>query len=119
METAARGIITIDERGVVESINPAACRLFGYQPEEVVGRNVSRLMPSPAVATRDERLIECNREMNRLANELNAAIRKFNDLATNYNAVVKDLNDLRARMSQSQTGNPAQPAGKPETQRPQ
>ena len=47
LETAVEGIITIDEGGVVESLNPAACRIFGYSPEEIVGRNVSVLMPSP------------------------------------------------------------------------
>ena len=47
VEMAVEGIITIDERGMVESMNPAACRIFGFQPEEVVGRNVSMLMPSP------------------------------------------------------------------------
>ena len=47
LETAVEGIITIDERGVVESMNRAAEKIFGYTAAEVVGRNVSILMPSP------------------------------------------------------------------------
>ena len=47
METAVEGIITMDEGGIVELLNPAACRIFGYQPEEIIGRNVKLLMPSP------------------------------------------------------------------------
>jgi len=47
IETAIDGIITIDERGCVETINPAACNLFQYTPAEVIGKNVSVLMPSP------------------------------------------------------------------------
>ncbi|MGH6928032.1 MAG: sensor histidine kinase [Dongiaceae bacterium] len=47
LETAPDAIIVIDERGIMESYSPAAERLFGYRPQDVMGRNVSMLMPSP------------------------------------------------------------------------
>jgi PAS domain S-box-containing protein len=47
LETAVEGIITIDERGIVESMNRAAEKAFGYQASEVIGKNVSMLMPNP------------------------------------------------------------------------
>src|SRR4051794_6146235 len=43
LETAADGIITIDEHGSVRSANPAAERLFGYRAEEMIGHNVNML----------------------------------------------------------------------------
>jgi two-component system sensor kinase FixL len=45
LETAADGIIIIDERGVVVTYNKACERLFGYSADEVIGRNVSMIMP--------------------------------------------------------------------------
>ncbi|MHA4895549.1 PAS domain-containing sensor histidine kinase [Pedobacter sp. PWIIR3] len=47
IESAIDGIITIDDRGLIESLNPAAQKLFGYSTEEVMGRNISILMPEP------------------------------------------------------------------------
>lgn len=45
VNTVVDGIITIDDRGTIESLNPAAARVFGYNPEEIAGRNVKTLMP--------------------------------------------------------------------------
>jgi len=53
IENAIDGIITIDRDGIVESINPAALKLFGYDAEEVIGNNVSMLMPEPDHSNHD------------------------------------------------------------------
>lgn len=47
IQNAIDGIVIISDRGLIESINPSACRLFQYEPEEVIGKNIAVLMPSP------------------------------------------------------------------------
>jgi PAS domain S-box-containing protein len=47
VNTVEEAIITIDAQGIVTDLNPAAARVFGYSPEEVIGRNVKVLMPEP------------------------------------------------------------------------
>jgi two-component system, chemotaxis family, CheB/CheR fusion protein len=44
LDTAAEGIITIDERGIIQSFNKAAAQMFGYKNNEIVGRHVDTLM---------------------------------------------------------------------------
>jgi PAS domain S-box-containing protein len=47
LETAVEGIITIDERGLIESFNPAAEKIFGYTARQAIGQNIKFLMPAP------------------------------------------------------------------------
>jgi PAS domain S-box-containing protein len=47
IESAVDGIVVIDSKGHVEAFNRGAERLFGYPASEVMGRNISILMPSP------------------------------------------------------------------------
>lgn len=53
LETAPDAIITIDATGIIQSFSHAAERLFGYVAGEVIGRNVSMLMPSPHAEAHD------------------------------------------------------------------
>jgi len=47
VNTAVDGIITILGDGVIESVNRSALEIFGYSQEELIGQNVSMLMPDP------------------------------------------------------------------------
>jgi PAS domain S-box-containing protein len=47
LDTVPEAMIVIDETGVVTSFSAAAAQLFGYDAEEVIGRNVRMLMPAP------------------------------------------------------------------------
>ena len=47
VDTAADGLITVNEQGIIESVNLAVGKLFGYRQAELVGRNVRLLMTDP------------------------------------------------------------------------
>ncbi|MEM8812149.1 MAG: PAS domain S-box protein [Pseudomonadota bacterium] len=44
LDSAVDAIITVDGSGIIESVNPAVTRLFQYEADELLGRNVSILM---------------------------------------------------------------------------
>ena len=67
VDTAVDAIITIDEHGIVERMNPSAQRLFGYTESQIAGRNVAQLMAPPHKALHD----------NYLANYLRTGDRKI------------------------------------------
>lgn len=56
LDAAPDAIITINAAGTMVSVNPATRELFGYSPSELLGRNVSILMPSPDREHHDEYL---------------------------------------------------------------
>lgn len=53
MNNALEGIVSIDGEGLITAFNPAAAAIFGYSPEEVLGRPISILVPSPHAEQHD------------------------------------------------------------------
>jgi PAS domain S-box-containing protein len=53
LETLVDGLITIDEAGMIESVNPSAQRLFMYEATEILGKNIRILMPEPHHSNHD------------------------------------------------------------------
>jgi diguanylate cyclase (GGDEF)-like protein/PAS domain S-box-containing protein len=49
------GVITINKHGLIESVNKAACGIFGYAPDEMMGVNVSLLSPESETERGDHR----------------------------------------------------------------
>lgn len=52
--TATEGIVTIDQRGRILTMNSAAERMFGWSADEILGRNVALLMPQPYRGEHDD-----------------------------------------------------------------
>lgn len=52
-DNAVEGFVVVDAAGTIETFNPAAEKIFGYRAAEVIGRNVSMLMPEPYRSAHD------------------------------------------------------------------
>jgi PAS domain S-box-containing protein len=74
------GIIIIDEKGIIEKLNPSAERLFGYSAEELTGYSINALMPEP----------DRNRHDSYLARYLNSGKAKILDTRREVNGLRKD-----------------------------
>lgn len=55
--SSGEGIITINAKGIIETVNPKGAQLFGYTVEELIGMNVSVLVPAPEKYRHDDYVI--------------------------------------------------------------
>lgn len=58
------GVITINTKGTIQSFNKAACRIFGYEPHEIMGSDVTVLMPPHFKHQHDKFLKNHNNSLN-------------------------------------------------------
>lgn len=74
LESAVAAILAIDSSGRIQSVNPAAERMFGYSADEMMGQPINMLMPEPYqsqhdsylrrhLATGEKRIIGIGREV--------------------------------------------------------
>lgn len=92
IENAIEGIITIDERGIVETINPSALALFGYEADEVIGKNIHFLMPEPYKSAHDGFIF----------NYLSTGIKKIIGIGREVKGLRKDGTTFPFRLSVSE-----------------
>jgi two-component system, LuxR family, sensor kinase FixL len=111
-ESAVDGIITIDQKSIIDSVNPAASRLFGYEENELVGKKVTVLMPEPHhtdhdsyisnyLQTGEAKIIGIGREVNGLRKDgvqfpfrLSVGEMKIGENSM-FTAVIHDLTELK------------------------
>jgi PAS domain S-box-containing protein len=60
IENILDGMITLDESGVIRSMNPAAEEMFGCRDNEMVGQNFTRLVPKRYEGEHDDKPVVCN-----------------------------------------------------------
>ena len=111
------GVITIGADGLVQSMNQAACAMFGYARDEVLGRNVSLLMPQPHQShhdgylkryldTGEARMIGMPREMEAMHKDgsmipVSVAVSKMEHLGqTSFIGVLRDTAQRRRDMEE-------------------
>lgn len=110
LNTAADAIITIDRRGAIVDVNPATERLFGYSRGELLGCNVSVLMPAPYreehdgyiaryLETREARIIGIGREVEGRRKDgtvfpIDLAVSEVEHLGL-FTGVIRDISDRK------------------------
>jgi len=91
-DTVVDAIITINSRGIIQSVNPATERLFGYERGELIGQNVSVLTPMPIRKEHDQYL----------NNYLETGERKVIGIGREVEAVTKSGDSFAAELSVSE-----------------
>ena len=111
LDSTVDAIVTIDRDGTIMDVNPATLRMFGYQQEELIGRNVSIFMPTPQreehdryisryFETGEARVIGIGREVRGIRKDgtsfpLDLAVSRIDHLGM-FCGIMRDISERRA-----------------------
>jgi PAS domain S-box-containing protein len=70
LENLVDGIITFDEHGTIETLNSAGATIFGYDREEIIGQNISMLVPALNQPGMDDSVVDFITRLGGLGDEL-------------------------------------------------
>lgn len=117
MESAVDSIIVISQSGIIQTVNPATERVFGFSPDEIVGHNIKVLMPPPYREEHDGYLDHYHRTGQRkiigIGREVVGRRKDGSDFPmhlavsefvlggkTHYAGIVRDISDLKNTQDQ-------------------
>ena len=117
LNTAIDAIVTIDDKGIIETANRAAERMFGFTTKEMIGRNICMLMPEPFqsehdgyikkyLATGKAKIIGVGREVVARQKDgttfpVHLAVSEFlSDGQRMFAGIVRDISDVKSAQQQ-------------------
>jgi len=119
LDTAAEGIVSINERGVIQEYNQSAKRIFGYPAKEIIGKNITKLIPSKiehkqgelieqdfityeAHAEQSSEVIGVRKDEQNFPIELSVSVSTINNTQV-YTGIIRDISDRKQRETKQQS----------------
>jgi len=118
LDTAAEGIISINDRGIIQEYNQSAVRIFGYPSEEIIGKNITKLIPLrveqkqgepieqsfidfEAEAEHSSEVIGVRQDEQNFPIELSVSVSTINNSQV-YTGIIRDITERKLRESKQQ-----------------
>jgi PAS domain S-box-containing protein len=70
LDNVVDGIITVDKSGRIETINPAAAHIFGYEMVELIGQKIEKLVAGQYLCSKNGFMVDFTIDIRRLGNEI-------------------------------------------------
>lgn len=70
LDNVVDGIVTVDETGRIETLNPAAAQIFGYQPDELIGEKIEKLIAGQYRYSKEGFMVDFTIDIRRLGHEI-------------------------------------------------